>query len=228
MFTASRNMETNSRYGWGTSGVGIDTHLMKNTEWGAIAYLSSSSYGKTGEIWINPNSNSITGQAGTSASATATTSTYAYNNLNYGINASTTGNTYGVYDMSGGANEYLAAFLNNGNSSLTTYGSSIVNAAAKYKDMYMVGSSDTNALNYEANSSTKGDALYETSSSGSGSTSSWYSEYAGMPTLNNQIFIRGGSYNSASNAGVYYFNANTGNVNAVYGFRPVLAISSGI
>ena len=46
MFDASMNMETNSRYGWGTSGKGIDTHMMKNTEWGAVALLSGSRYGK--------------------------------------------------------------------------------------------------------------------------------------------------------------------------------------
>ncbi|MGI6325263.1 MAG: hypothetical protein ACOXZS_04925 [Bacilli bacterium] len=34
-FEATRNMETNSVYGWGTSGKDIDTHLMKNSELGA-------------------------------------------------------------------------------------------------------------------------------------------------------------------------------------------------
>ena len=29
-------------------------HMMKNIEWGAVAYLSHSQYGKEGEIWINP------------------------------------------------------------------------------------------------------------------------------------------------------------------------------
>jgi hypothetical protein len=38
----------------GTIGSGIDTHMMKNTEWGAVAYLFKSLYGKSAEIWINP------------------------------------------------------------------------------------------------------------------------------------------------------------------------------
>lgn len=55
MFIASRNMETNSRYGWGTSGNGIDTHLMK-CRMGAISYLLNSKYGKNTDITINDNS----------------------------------------------------------------------------------------------------------------------------------------------------------------------------
>ena len=31
----------------------VDTHIMKNTEWGAVAYLTNSKYGKNSEVWIN-------------------------------------------------------------------------------------------------------------------------------------------------------------------------------
>ncbi len=83
----------------------LNSHMMKNDEWGAVAYLSKSKYGKeTEEVWINPNSNRITGSAGNSVSASETTSTNAYNTTN-GQKASTTGNVWGVYDMSGG--EYM-------------------------------------------------------------------------------------------------------------------------
>lgn len=60
-FTASRNMETNNRYGWGTDGKGFDTHFMKNTEWGAIAYLTHSDYGNDHEVWLNNSSKYYTG-----------------------------------------------------------------------------------------------------------------------------------------------------------------------
>ena len=223
MFTVSRNMEKNSRYGWGTSGSGIDTHLMKNTEWGAVAYLSSSSYGKTGEVWINPNSNYITGQAGTSVSASSTTSTYAYNNTTYGVNASTTGNVYGIYDMSGGAWEYVAGYVNNSNSSLTTYGSSLVSANAKYKDVY-TSNGDTQSGNYSANSSKLGDAAYETSTSCAGRTS-WYSDYSGMPYSSGPFFARGGCYCNGTSAGLFCFGGGEhGGACSNDGFRPVLAI----
>ena len=139
MFEACRDMETydGAKYGWGTSGVGIDTHLMKNTEWGAVAYLSSSAYGKTGEVWINPNSDMLTGQAGTSASVPRTTSTYAYDDLTYGVNASTTGNIYGIYDMIGGLAEQVAAYMNNSSDSLTYYGPNLLSAESKYKKIYI-------------------------------------------------------------------------------------------
>ncbi len=52
--TVSMNM-TNSDGTIGTT-LNMDTHLMKNVEWGAIAYLSQSKYGTV--PWINPYSDS--------------------------------------------------------------------------------------------------------------------------------------------------------------------------
>jgi prepilin-type N-terminal cleavage/methylation domain-containing protein len=62
MFTVSRNMEKSNLYGWDlaegklqddgtfpTDNNNVDTHMMKNTEWGAVAYLSQSKYGKNSE-----------------------------------------------------------------------------------------------------------------------------------------------------------------------------------
>ena len=43
MYNASRTIESNSTFGLTASQV--DTHMMKNTEWGAVAYLSQSRYG---------------------------------------------------------------------------------------------------------------------------------------------------------------------------------------
>ncbi|HHT37818.1 MAG TPA: hypothetical protein GXZ95_00180, partial [Mollicutes bacterium] len=62
-------METNSIFGWGTSGAGIDTHMMKNGEWGAVAYLSKSQYGNPNEIWNISNKTYKTGCAGSSVNA---------------------------------------------------------------------------------------------------------------------------------------------------------------
>src|SRR5690606_28273680 len=50
-FDAAYNMRNNSKYGWNASEV--DTHMMKNTEWGAVTYLSQSEYGANEEIWNN-------------------------------------------------------------------------------------------------------------------------------------------------------------------------------
>ena len=42
---------------------GNDSHMMKNTEWGAVAYLSHSKYGINTEVRINNNSSYLTGYA---------------------------------------------------------------------------------------------------------------------------------------------------------------------
>ena len=90
----------------------LNSHMMKNDEWGAVAYLSRSKYGKNDEVTINSNSSYYTG--GGTGNAYATTNTAQ----------STTGNVWGVYDMSGGAWEYVAAYVDNGNGNLTSYGKS--------------------------------------------------------------------------------------------------------
>src|SRR5574344_1390418 len=124
----------------------VETHMSKNDEWGAVAYLSQSAYGKYGnsdytgankEIYVNNalystggyfyttgRSNGVYG--GGTGSGSTQYGTYEYNNCpasaythtsctestrntnnTKGTGASTTGNIYGVYDMSGGANEYV-------------------------------------------------------------------------------------------------------------------------
>ena len=183
--------------------------MMKNDEWGAVAYLSRSKYGKNDEVTINSNSSYYTG--GGSGNAYATTNTAQ----------STTGNVYGVYDMSGGAFEYVAAYVNNGNANLTNYGSSLVNGDPKTKNVYTKASSDSYENNYQQNKGVYGDAVYETSTSGSGATS-WYSDCSSFPGTSNPFFMRGGSFNNGSGAGVFYFAYSNGNGSGSYSFRPVL------
>ena len=229
IFTVCTNMNANGNpYGLNTSDNVVDPHMMKNSEWGAVAYLSqNTTYGKESEVWINPNNDYITGQAGSSVSASSTTSTNAYNTTN-GSQASTTGNVTGVYDMSGGAYEYVAAYLNNGNSYLTTYGSTLVSASDKYKEVYSVGSSDTRVDNYAVSTPANGkygDAVYETSSSSdSPYTNSWNSDYFSFSYTNSPFFIRGGVSGSTSGAGVFSFNGSTGNSYGSSSFRVALPV----
>ena len=225
IFTVCTNLNNaGNLYGLNTSDSVVDPHMMKNTEWGAVAYLSKSKYGKeTEEVWINPNSNYITGQAENSVSASSTTTTNVYNTTN-GQKASTTGNVTGVYDMSGGAFEYVAAYVNNSNAN--TYASSLVGADTKYKDVYSVGSSDSGNNNYAVStpSNTKyGDAVYETSNSYTGTTS-WYSDNSDFPSTGCPFFSRGGNYSNTSNAGVFYFYFSDGYNYTLYSFRLVLPV----
>ena len=214
-------MESNSVYGWTTaSGLkedgtytndknNIDTHLMKNIEWGAVAYLSKSQYGKnTEEIAINTSSNFITGTGG--------------------MSASTTGNIYGIYDISGGAMEMVSAYVDNGDGNLTNYGLSIINAVNKYKDVYLKGSTDNAQNNYNLTINKKGDAVYETSNSHTGSTS-WFGDYSSMPNTGSPWFMRGGLWNNGSNAGAFNFHYTFGGTNSSRGgFRPVLLVNAGL
>ena len=200
----------------------LNSHMMKNDEWGAVAYLSKSKYGKQNEeVWINNSGSYITGSAGNSASAGSNTGTTNDYTSTQGVKASTTGTVYGVYDMSGGAWEYVAGYVNNGHGNLTSYGSSLVNGDAKTKNVYSKASSDSYENNYNANSSKYGDAVYETSASGSSSTS-WYGDHSYFPNADWPFFSRGGVYSNGTNAGVFYFNYYSGVSNGSISFRPVL------
>ena len=201
----------------------LNSHMMKNDEWGAVAYLSKSKYGKQNEeVWINNSGSYITGSAGNSASAGSNTGTTNDYTSTQGVKASTTGTVYGVYDMSGGAWEYVAGYVNNGNSSLTSYGSSLVNGDAKTKNVYSKGSSDNNTNNYNANSGKYGDAVYETSANGNTGNGSWYGDYSNFPNTSTPFFTRGGSYSSGAGAGVFYFSDDNGLSRSGNSFRPVL------
>jgi len=201
----------------------LNSHMMKNDEWGAVAYLSKSKYGKQNEeVWINNSGSYITGSAGNSASAGSNTGTTNDYTSTQGVKASTTGTVYGVYDMSGGAWEYVAGYVNNGDSNLTSYGSSLVNGDAKTKNVYSKGSSDSRDNNYSANSGKYGDAVYETSANGNSSSSSWYGDYSYFPSTSIPFFIRGGGYGNGTGAGVFFFGRGIGNSGSDYSFRPVL------
>ena len=186
----------------------LNSHMMKNDEWGAVAYLSRSKYGKNDEVTINDSSPCYTGGG--------IGNTYVNNGAQ-----STTGNVWGVYDMSGGAYEYVAAYVNNGNSNLTNWGKSLVNGEAKTKNVYMPASTDNGTNNYNQNAGVYGDAVYETSTSGSEYTS-WYGVDSYFPYTGYPFFVRGGYYNNSSNAGIFYFHWDIGDSISHYSFRPVL------
>ena len=100
----------------------LDSHMMKNTEWGAVAYLQHSIYGSSTSVRINNNSDYITGYAANNEPTCGFTGTNeecnrycndgscntAYPNSDL---ASTTGNISGIYDMSGGAWKYVMGVM---------------------------------------------------------------------------------------------------------------------
>lgn len=149
-------------YGWTAS----NAHMMKNTEWGAVAYLSASLFGNIPSInaasqtvtWIDSkNANgtenklrAITNMiAGAGRNSDGTDKVYTFDGstayqTSIGKASSTTGNVYGVYDMAGGASEYLAAYLDNNNSMVTQQGAVMISSDAKYADVYAASSEEKN------------------------------------------------------------------------------------
>ena len=141
----------------------LDSHMMKNTEWGAVAYLSHSIYGINYEVRLNNNSNFLTGYAATTENGSASKTEVAMWNTTVGYLASTTGNITGIYDMSGGNHEYVMGVMKDANGNLISgqnstyysgfngtleYGSSITNEIdfpeSKYYDVYNYSTSNTN------------------------------------------------------------------------------------
>ena len=148
-YNISKNL-TGKNNIYGLSSSNADSHLIKNSEWGAVAYLSQSQYGLNGtNIYIN-NANlnnstqsvyAVTGCCGKTEDADPIETTIgAINNRaadvyvwtqKEGQKASSTGTIYGIYDLSGGTWERTAALVANGNGNLTTYGSSLINVVTK-------------------------------------------------------------------------------------------------
>ena len=156
-------------YGWSNA----NTHLIKNSEWGAVAYLCYSKYGvvpsKNGAgrsgagVWYDLYTgagpkNGTTNDEGTYSYLDNET-TQAYNKTK-GKLASTTGNVYGVYDMSGGAWERVAAYLDNGNNNLNKYGKSSSNSSTKYFENGVLKTEYINLWDeYEVGTEEKSDSI---------------------------------------------------------------------
>jgi hypothetical protein len=239
--------ETGNIYGLSSSNA--DSHLMKNSEWGAVAYLSQSKYGLNGtniainNVSLNNSTETIyavTGCASTAENAynagTVTTTIADLKDGNTanvatwtqvaGTKASSTGTIYGIYDLSGGLWERTASYVANDNVNLSYFGNSLISETnRKYVMAYTSAESGTNTdeaskANYSANK-VIGDAVKETSTAGVGSTS-WYSDYSYFAGYASPFFLRGGYWYYGSSAGLFSFSRTDGTSNYGSGFRSVL------
>ncbi len=108
----------------------LDSHMMKNTEWGAVVYLTQSKYGRCNsgtceEVRINNNNSYIAGYSVKKEPTVGTLVYREYEKTDLGVDgpntynytnqisklSSTTGNYTGIYDMSGGAFEYVMGVM---------------------------------------------------------------------------------------------------------------------
>ena len=222
----------------------LDTHMLKNNEWGAVAYLTQSIYGRCStstmcnEIGTNnfySNGDFKTGYgapAGSSGNVTrdeyVTPQPY---NTAQGMDASTTGNIYGVYDMSGGAYEYVmgvywdkikkysgqsSKYMNNHSGfngwlseDSTNYASGVdYPSDDKYYNLY------TTSEEYDDNNKLQ-HALIE--------TKGWYDGTTHFVVSGVQWFNRGG-YAVASN-GIFSYDYSSGQALSTYASRTSLIIN---
>ena len=253
MFNTSRTVTTTKTSTYGTNSSTSDSHTIKNMEWGAAAYLTNSVYGRYSdvsscvdsgcEVWIN-NINtgygsgtavdgqpqwgpSITGCAGSSTSAGVSSSQTAcasgYDWKTKGVNASTTGNQYGIYDMSGGAWEYVMGVQKDSSGSVQVGSSGFSTSSlpdSKYYDLYDYQAEDgVDYTRYHL-----GDATREVHTSSQEGNAWWsdysYNIYSSVPWVG-----RGGYAYDTSGAGVFRFSRADGWNYVSASFRSVLTAS---
>ena len=252
MFSTSKNIVLEKSATYGLNKNESDTHMIKNIEWGAVSYLTNSIYGRytddltciiSGcEVWIN-NVNtgygngtavdgqvqwgpSITGCAGTSTSTGVLSSQTAcisgYDWTTKGVNASTTGNQYGIYDMAGGAWEYVMGVQkdSSGEIQYSSSGFSLSNMPdSKYYDIYDYQAEDSVVYTrYHLGDATR-EVLKDTSSQGK---NAWWNDYSYSIYSSYPWVSRGGHYYNDTAAGVFSFNSTGAGGWTGISFRSVL------
>ncbi len=226
--------ESGNQYGFSTSD---ETHMIKNMEWGAVAYLSHSKYGINKEVAINSANTYTTGCGPQSEGSTSSGTACNSYTTTLGQSTSTTGNITGIYDLSGGSWEYMmgnmvwtngqpmvgSATTNNMNSAFTgilVKGTSFTGTYAfpskRYYDKYSYGESNTQYTRGKL-----GDATKEMAPTGI--HGNWYADYASFIYSNSSWFVRGGNHSAGTNAGLFYFGHDTGLSNINVSTRAVVS-----
>jgi len=223
-----------------------DSHMMKNSEWGAVAYLTQSTYGKYGnddfngadkEVYINNSSSYYTGRSGGTYGGNVSTSTYGtYTYDGYLLDgntktttrnmkkvASTTGNVTGIYDISGGSFEYVMGAYANSSNDVVIGSSGFTNIPNdKYIDKFKRGTGTIEELRLACNNGTcYGHAANE--------TTKWYGDYANFLLGSNVPWLaRGGSYSDGTSSGVFSAANTYGSAAQTISTRAVLTKKSSL
>ena len=172
----------------------LNSHMLKNSEWGAVAYLTYSQYGRNGvELEVNENSKNIT----------------ANGDIEANVKQSSTGNVYGIYDLSGGSYEYVAAYYNGSDVLLNQ---NLFAGKGRKSTEYVTAYTGTSLeVDYKL-----GDATYE--------TNGWNGDLGSFIDIDNPYILRGGGYDVKEQAGIFYFNKTNIESNQNYSYRMCLAI----
>ena len=238
----------------------LDSHAIKNTEWGAVAYLQHSAYGSATSVRINNYSSHITGYQANEEPTCGWTGTNldcnkycddgscntAYPNSTL---ASTTGNISGIYDMSGGAHEYVMGAMTDNDGNVLTGRDSQSYSEFKgalrdgevittgydwpeetYYDKYVYNTSDKN---YQARilGDFTGEAgpffIVTPPGSVNRNSSSWYNDDGWFITNENPLFVRSYEARFGNSTGMFIFLGASGVEASVTSFRIVLTPTGG-
>ncbi len=202
--TSLRNINISTMYNTSYSYKrSLDSHMMKNTEWGALGYLTNSKYGRGNtEVWINNSSTYITGCAGSSVSASEYSGCQNAYNTGLGYHASTTDNISGIYDTSGGAWEYV---MGNHDNKEVSSGINPSILPDKYIDRY---------IGTDLNSKILGDTISE--------SIDWNEDFSDFNSSSGPWLRRGGSYSNNYKSGTFAVHHNNGDPLSGNTFRIVL------
>lgn len=221
----------------------LNSHLIKNSEWGAVSYLTYSLYGKCDSgncTKINKNntntghndqkplyenqwklSSIITGCSASNNSLNSNTlsceNNYAWNESNN--SSSTTGNTTGIYDMVGGNYEYVMALLEDETGKLNKNVIEGMNLSDdRLYDSYLV-TSNINYPWYKYVDGNLGDGIKEIIIDNNlGNFKLWFDDISKITTYSSPFLIRSGE-NS-----IFSFNNSNGENDTNTSFRIVLSI----
>ncbi len=232
---------TGNRYGLSNL---LNSHAMKNSEWGAVSYLSQSKYGKLGnrdfsgankEIYQNMSGQYVTGcSCGTPGKGTPGNPYadygchYNYNVSLTGTGASTTGNITGIYDLNGGSWEYvLGNYTLDGNK----YTGTNQNDNSGYTGL--LGDGDTFSkhswlddkyynfyIGNNYNNSCDGKSCL---SHAFNETTNWYNDISATINEQKPWVIRGGGYDTGVGSGIFYYASYSGNIREINSFRLILS-----
>ena len=150
----------------------MDIHMIKNIEWQAVSLLANSKYG-----FINNNDKMVNNNYNYTGYGTINDENYEYNVSLKGEKASTTGNIYGIYDMSGGKREFV-----------------------------MINNEEVNLFNKDSNSgftSKVMDYYYDNDFNDNDTTKMYQEKYSNDNLVNSEPITRGGYKNVGNIFNVY-------------------------
>ncbi len=192
----------------------LDSHMMKNTEWGAVAYLSHSAYGSATKVRINNNLDYITGYQANNEPTCGWTNT---NEALMGLEVTENGIYTGYDEMYNSG--FNGLYTRNGN--LKNDGMNM--PSNKYYDAYNYNGDSEYGAFYNR---ILGDATGELGAfeilENMRQISSWYSSDGHFVGKNSPWFANGSEYRYGKEANIMVFGAYRGDAGYNITFRVIL------